>query len=342
MKWVVRGVLVAINAALAVACLLTAAPSRVSAQGTTRPLAAASLVGFLPNTLTMSPALLALRAEMAPASPAPAWAPPAWHPGDLSMLVAVDGPVVATTGKAPKVRAPSGILFDLDRGEVLWARNADTPRTVASVTKLFSALALVSDQPDLDAKHCVTLEQWPSRPGARSKFETGSCHTGWEYLGAALVASDNRGAFTFPAIAEETYDTFITRMNDVAADLGASGASFVDPAGLEDENTASARDVLKAVLAASAHPELSIVASASEWQLDTDRGTRKLGTTNRLDGRYETLAAKTGYTDTAHYCFTTVVETRSGRHLAAAVLGSPTNSARFADVKALLDWAEQN
>ena len=67
---------------------------------------------------------------------------------------------------------------------------------------------------------------------------------------------------------------------------------------------------------------------------------RTLGTTNRLDGRYETLAAKTGYTDTAHYCFTTVVETKSGRRLAAAVLGSPTNSARFSDVKALLDWAD--
>jgi D-alanyl-D-alanine carboxypeptidase len=239
------------------------------------------------------------------------------------------------------VRSPSALVVDLDRGEVLWARDPDSPRTVASITKLFAALALASTSPDLDARHCVTWEQWPSRPGARSKFETGHCYTGWDFLGAALVSSDNRGAFALPSVAGEDYYTFVDRMNDVAADIGASSASFVDPAGLEDENVATARDVLKAVVAVSAHPELSIPASANGWTVEDERKIRQLVTTNRLDGRYDTLAAKTGYTDTARYCFATVVRTRSGRTLAAAVLGAPTNAARFADVRALVDWADE-
>jgi D-alanyl-D-alanine carboxypeptidase len=55
--------------------------------------------------------------------------------------------------------------------------------------------------------------------------------------------------------------------------------------------------------------------------------------------RHQTLAAKTGYTDTAHYCFATVVRTEDGRRLAVVVLGAPTSDARFRDTEALLRWA---
>jgi D-alanyl-D-alanine carboxypeptidase (penicillin-binding protein 5/6) len=90
----------------------------------------------------------------------------------------------------------------------------------------------------------------------------------------------------------------------------------------------------------SLHPDLAAVASAPSWRIETDHGPRELGSTNRLVERYQTLAAKTGYTDTAHYCFATVVRTASGRRLAAVVLGAPTTNARFADAQALLQWAE--
>lgn len=284
------------------------------------------------------------------------WGPPAWFPAETSseLLVLDDLDRAPTERWGPLVKARSAIVADLDKGEVLWARDPDSPRSVASLTKLVSSLALASTEPDLDREHCVTLEQWPTRPGARSKFETGECYSGWEYLGAALVASDNRGAFAMPAIADEDYYVFVDRMQDVADDIGMRQHSFVDPAGLEDENLASARDMLKAVTAVSLHPTLSFVASAPWWRVDTDRGPRWLGTTNRLlklsleppkkrfvPPPYETLAAKTGYTDTAYYCFATVVRSQlTGRLLAASVLASPNNSSRFEDMLSMLRWAD--
>jgi D-alanyl-D-alanine endopeptidase (penicillin-binding protein 7) len=304
------------------------------------------------------------------------WAPPTWFSRSQSAFA--DGSTDALTQRlwvlddlnnrpekpkrGPSVRAASAIVADLDKGEVLWAKDPDSPRSIASVTKLVSSLALMSTGADLDRKVCVTLEQWPTRPGARSKFETGDCVSGWELLGAALIASDNRGAFSMPAIADEDYYVFVDRMRSVAADLGLTNASFVDPAGLEDENMASARDVLKAVVAVSMHPILQTIASAPSWEIETHRGPRELATTNRIlatsllparDVRtrrhvvhfepppYETVAAKTGYTDTAHYCFATVVRSlKTGRLLAATVLGAPTSSARFDDVEAMLAWAD--
>ena len=118
-------------------------------------------------------------------------------------------------------------------------------------------------------------------------------------------------------------------------------ATWADPAGLEDDNLASARDMLKAVVALSAHPDLTVAATAPFWQIDRDRGKRRLGTTNRLLTRWDTQAAKTGYTATARYCFATVVHTRSGRRLALAVLGAPTVESRFADARRLVEWAER-
>ncbi|MEQ1508126.1 MAG: hypothetical protein ABMB14_38205 [Myxococcota bacterium] len=292
------------------------------------------------------------------AVPAPlGWTPPDWFPdearSDLWVLENLDQAPTHRWG--PKVRAPAGIIADLDRGEVLWARDPDASRSIASVTKLVSSLTLMSYDADLDREVCLGLEQWPTRPGARSKFETGDCYAGWEYLGAALVASDNRGAFAMPAIADQDYFDFVDKMGEVADELGLRAASFADPAGLEDENMASARDILKAVTAVSVHPVLNGVASAPVWRIDTRRGPRVLNTTNRIlalsltppkkkfvPPPFATLAAKTGYTDTAHYCFAIVAESLStGRRYGAVLLGAPNNSARFDDMLAMLNWADK-
>ncbi len=283
-----------------------------------------------------------IREPQAPTANARAWAPPSWLPPTsrdaLWVLESLDSAPLNARG--PRIRSPSAIVADLDRGEVLWARDADSPRTVASLTKVVSGLAMVTEPLDLDRELCVSSEVYPTRSGARSRFETGVCHSGWDYVGAALVASDNRGAMAMPLLAGLRYETFIARMNQVSADLRMQHATWADPAGLEDENMATARDMLKATVAASTHPTLSLPGSAPRWRIERRHGPHVLGSTNRLARRFDTLMAKTGYTDTAKYCFATVVRTASGARLAVVVLGAPTVAARFSDTSALIEWAE--
>lgn len=268
------------------------------------------------------------------------WTPPAWFPSpeSLDVLPALDGPARHTDG--PRLRARAAIVADLDTGEVLFARDPDSARSIASLTKLVSSLALASVAPDLDTTLCVTPEIWPSRPGALSRFETGTCHTGWELVGAALVASDNRGAMAMAPLAGLPASVFVSRMFEVSRELGLRDANWVEPSGLEDENLASARDVLKAITAVAAHPTLALMASAPTWTIERDGRPRELGSTNHLVSRFQTLAAKTGYTDTAHYGFATVVLSPAGRHLGVVVLGAPTSESRFADATHLLEWAD--
>ncbi len=308
-----------------------------------------SLVTWVAVKTSEPEARMSSVAPVAPHTPVehtpPEWAPPAWFPLAssqlLTVLPALDAPAEEHATTPPRLRSRAAIIADLDRGEVLYERNADDPWPVASLTKMVSGLALASTSPDLDSERCITHEQWPTRPGARSKFDTGTCTSGWDLLGSALVASDNRGAMSMPAISELRYDEFIDRMATVSDDLGMASSQWTDPSGIEDDNMSTARDMLKAVVAVAAHPVLSIPATAQYWDVQTKRGPRRLNSTNRLvaNPHFLTLAAKTGYTDTARYCFATVVQLDDGRRLAVAVLGAPTGAARWTEARKLIDWA---
>lgn len=274
---------------------------------------------------------------------APVWHRPAWFPpvDDVDAVALMGGPALG--GRGPALRSRSVFVYDLDAGEVLIDKNADVVRPVASLTKMVASLALMSAEPNLDTEVCVGAAQYPTRSGARSRLSTGDCVGGWDVLGAALVASDNRAAMALAAVSGLDMDDFVARMNDVSADLGMDHSSWSDPSGLEDENLSTARDMARATVAVASHPVLAPVATAPYWDLHRSNrnNPRRLFTTDRLSRRddIDVLAAKTGYTDTARYCFSTVVETRKGRRLVISLLGAEGKLSRWADVDRILTWA---
>lgn len=281
-----------------------------------------------------------------------AWSPPSWHPaGDrLSVLPEMEG---EAQRRGPTLRSRSVFLYDLDSGEVLVSRAADDRRPVASLTKLVSSLAMASEAPDLDEIHCIDSRFYPTRNGAKSHFSTGECYRGWDYLGAAMVASDNRAAYGLQVSSGLRYDDFIERMDEVSEELSMTLSTWADPSGLEDENFSTARDIARAAVAVAYHPLLDIAATAPSWRIARvkDAETRSLRTpslrtlftTDRLLARkdLQIFAAKTGYTDTAGYCFTAVMQTPKHRNVVLAILGAPKSNSRWRDVATLIDWADE-
>ncbi|MFH1464546.1 MAG: serine hydrolase [Pseudomonadota bacterium] len=294
--------------------------------------------------VALSPAegALAEYAAFQPRLVPPRWAPPDWLPAsdDLWALEQMDEAVQA---RGPRLRSPAAFVFDVDAGAVLMEHNADVVQPVASITKLVAALAMVSGEHDLDRTICIGPEHYPTRNGAFSKLSTGDCIEGWDALGAALVASDNRGAFALASAAGLGVDDFVGRMNEVSAELGMDLSSWTDPSGLEDENLSTARDIARATLAVATEPVLAEVASAPFWDVHYARKPmRRRFSTNRLAqrGDVETLAAKTGYTGTAGYCYTTAVRLGSGRRVVVTLLGARRSRDRWADVATVLRWIE--
>lgn len=281
------------------------------------------------------------------------WSPPVWFPeAARDDLWALEGLQGEPTARPPTLRSRAVFVYDVDSGKVLIAHNADDRRPVASLTKVVSSLTAMAESAmgpgenaALEQTICVDESLWPSWPGARSYLNTGACLTGWDLLGAALVASDNRAAFGLSRVAGLPFQPFVSKMNDVAADLGMSQSTFSDPAGVDDNNLSTARDMTAAILSASLHPVLGPVASAPYWDVEIVGRARpkRVNSTNRLSGDkgLEFLAAKTGYTDTARYCFTAVVRTPKGRRIAMTVLGANRVRTRWSDVREVLAWVDR-
>ncbi len=277
----------------------------------------------------------------------PTWSPPTWFPEEIREdLWSLDG----IGGEAEHTIAPmrlyskAAFVYDVDSGRVLLSHAGDERRPVASLTKLISALTTMSESPDLEKEICLDNSMRPSWPGAVTRLRYSACTTGWDLLGAALVRSDNGAALALSEVSGLPLAPFILRMNEVAQDLHMDLSTFSDPSGVWDENLSTARDMTRASVAASLHPTVSSVASAPYWDVEYDTGrTKRMLTTNKLIGNkdLEILAAKTGYTDTARHCFTSVVRTDDGRTLALTTLGARRSRQRWSDVRTLLRWAEK-
>ena len=241
----------------------------------------------------------------------------------------------------PKLHSRSAIIVDLDSGEILYEKAADTRRSAASVTKVLASLVLADKGVDLDAEVCTDHRIRTGISGAVTRVKVGACATGWDFMGAALVSSDNGAAFAFPMVADEELFMFTHDMNQMALDLGMSQSEFVDPAGIYDGNISTARDLTRASIVAAFHPVVSIPGSAKQWSAQIGDETKHYVTTNKTAGRVNFLLAKTGFTNTARANFTGVYQDR-GRRIAFTILGSWNTSRRTKDLNRIIDWVRQH
>jgi len=239
--------------------------------------------------------------------------------------------------QAPDVGATSGVIMDTD-GRILWARGAEGPRAIASITKVMTAL-LVLEHASLD--DTVTVSQNASSVSYATGLNPGEQLTVRQLLELALVTSSNDAATALAEHVGGSTDSFADMMNSRASELGLDDTHFVNPHGLDAEDHYSCATEI-AILAQTAlqDPAFREIVALEEVTLaeDAGRAERTIESTDDLLGRYEgLLGVKTGFTDDAKYCFVSAAE-RGGIELTTVVLGTPNTKARFTDTSLLLDW----
>lgn len=241
-----------------------------------------------------------------------------------------------------KLHSRTAFIVDLDSGEILYEKAADARRPSASVTKVLASLTLANKNVDLNREVCTDHRIRTGISGAVTRVSIGDCATGWDFMGAALVSSDNGAAFAFPMVADEELFMFTHDMNQLALDLGMDQSEFVDPAGIYDGNISTARDLTRASIVAAFHPKVSIPGSAKRWFANIGDEVEQYVTTNKASGRANFLLAKTGYTNTARANFTGVYEDRSGRRIAFTIMGAWNSGRRTKDIHRIIDWVRQH
>ena len=269
----------------------------------------------------------------------------------LCLLLAVTAVLRSYADAVPGVQAAgvqdfdvpcaAAVLIDEDSGTVLYEKNADERRPVASITKVMTLLltfeALQAGKISLTDIVPVSEHAY-HMGGSQIWLEPGEQLTLQEMLKAICISSANDAAVAVAEFVAGSEPAFVDAMNARAAALGMTATHFANACGLDEEgHLSSARDV--AVMSREMllhHPEVREYCTV--W-MDTLRGGKtQLVNTNKLLKSYPGITGlKTGTTGKAGVCITASAE-RDGLRLIAVVLGAASGKERFEAAKTLLDY----
>jgi serine-type D-Ala-D-Ala carboxypeptidase (penicillin-binding protein 5/6) len=243
--------------------------------------------------------------------------------------LALCGPVWAS---APPVQARAYVVESTVDGRTLEARDADTPRPMASITKLMTVLVALERLP-LD--RVVTVPAAAARIGESSlDLRPGQRMTVRDLVIGALVPSANDAATTLAIAAGGSVSRFVALMNRKARELGLSGTRYRNPHGLDQAgHVSTARDVATLLRTALRNPVIRRYAGSARATLSDGRIV--VSTDNLIGTVPGIVGGKTGHTSSAGWSQVAFARV-GGVGITAAVLGDPSEAQRDHDLAALL------
>lgn len=220
----------------------------------------------------------------------------------------------------------SGLLIDVDTGEVLWRLRPVTPLPIASLTKIMTAV-LAAERTDADEKVRISARARNvegSKIGILPKKQRVRLET---LLNGLMLVSGNDAAVALAEHVSGTEDAFVAEMNARAQEERLACTRFASASGIVDEgNQSCAVDLAAMAKLALDQPRVARVMKRRRAILPfpTKGGRIYLNGHNHLikDGYPGALGVKTGYTDAAGRCFVGAAE-RGGRRLVVVLLHSP-------------------
>jgi len=262
----------------------------------------------------------------------------------LTLLLVLTALPPAFAEGGPAVQCASALLMERETGAVLFEENAHEHLSPASVTKVMTLLLIVEaiDAGTLTLEETVTASTKAAGMGGSQIYLRENEQMPLEdMLKSVVVSSANDCAV---ALAEHLYgseESFVSRMNQRAAELGMEDTHFSNCTGLttEDHYTC-AYDIALMSRELLGH---DLIKDYTTIWMDTVRdGTFGLSNTNRLIRYYEgATGLKTGFTADAMYCLSASAE-RDGMELIAVVMKAPTSDDRFETAKSLLSYGFAN
>jgi D-alanyl-D-alanine endopeptidase (penicillin-binding protein 7) len=237
------------------------------------------------------------------------------------------------------VNARAVVVIDARTGEVLFDKNSGTPMPIASLTKLMTAMVLIETKPELSRRVMVTREDMAG--SGRSQLRVGEVVTMRDLLHLALLSSDNAATKSLVRNSDLSPEEFLARMNRKSQVMGLSNTRFVEFTGLSEQNVSTATEYAQILKTAGNEPLIQHITTLPDYTFRSSKRDHHLVNTNRLCryGVFDVRGGKTGFISEAGYCLATWVST-STRDVISVVLGAPSNSARFALTRRLIDkWA---
>lgn len=243
----------------------------------------------------------------------------------------------AAHGAAPSVSAPAAVVIQPATGDVVYQRRATQRRSIASTTKLMTALLALERRP-LSQK--ITAAAYRAAPAESvAGLRAGERLTTADLLRALLLASANDAAATIAADIGGSQAGFVRLMNARARSAGLTSTRFANPVGLDDRlNYSSATDLAKLALLVRANPFARALVDRPSALMRSGARPRVVNNRNTLIGSVSWMnGVKTGHTRRAGYVLVGSAS-RDGVELVSVVMGTSSEGARNTDTLRLMDY----
>ena len=251
-----------------------------------------------------------------------------------------------TKDGVPNLLSHAAMVFDPLTGRALYAKNADAPMPIASITKLMTAMVVLEGKQSMDEPVAIDSADIDTIKGSRSRLPVGSAFRREDLLRIALMASDNRAAAALGRTYPGGTTAFVEAMNAKSKQIGLQNARFVDPTGLAPTNVASPQDLALLVAEASNFPQIREYSTTPELHVTLPNSKRPMGFNNtnglvRASSGWEIGLSKTGYINEAGKCLV-MHATIANNPVVIVLLDSWGKLTRQGDANRIKKWLENS
>ena len=243
----------------------------------------------------------------------------------------------------PLLNARSALIMNANTGQILYQKDMDSVRSIASISKLMSAMVILDANLDMNQKITITEAEIDRLKGTGSRLSIGTTLTRGELLHLGLMSSENRAIHALARTYPGGMTSFVAAMNNKARQLGMVHSQFYEPTGLDPRNVSTALELSKMVQAASHYPKIRELSTSNYGRAYTSAGKlQEYKNSNALvrEGQWNILVQKTGYIREAGRSM--VLQAQLGQNpVVIVVLGSATSASRVSDARTLGSMAYQ-
>lgn len=241
--------------------------------------------------------------------------------------------VVGFAESGGKINSEVALVMSLDDQQVHYAKNMNTVRPIASISKLLTALVVVRSKINLDETITISDEDVDRVKHSSSRLSVGTSLTRRQALLLALMSSENRAAHALARTYPGGLGAFVKEMNATARHIGMTRSRFVEPTGLSPLNVASPQDLVRLLQAVYKEKIIHQFTTSDDFSIVTSNGReQQYRNTNRLirNHDWKIEISKTGYIREAGNCLVMISKVE-GKDMAIVLLNAQGGVTRFSD-----------
>lgn len=247
----------------------------------------------------------------------------------------------ANVTQEPAVNARAAIIYDRTTKQIIWGKNENSIKQMASTTKIMTAIVVIENS---NLSDIVTISKKAALTGgSRLKISTGDKVSVNDLLYGLMLRSGNDAAVALAEHVGGSVEGFSVLMNNKAKQLGLNNTNFVTPHGLDNQNHyTTAYELALLTDYALDNKTFAKIVNTKIATISVNGNARNIYNTNELLGNINGVnGVKTGFTNGAGRCLVTSC-TRDNNQIITVVLGCDTKKQRTQDSAKLIEYTFKN